>query len=32
MTRAMALDGRGHGIAVSILNPGNTDSAIWTGQ
>ncbi|HQT63665.1 MAG: hypothetical protein B7Z75_08065 [Acidocella sp. 20-57-95] len=32
MTRAMALDGRGHGIAVSILNPGNTDSAIWVGQ
>jgi NAD(P)-dependent dehydrogenase (short-subunit alcohol dehydrogenase family) len=32
MTRAMALDGRGHGIAVSILNPGNTDSAIWAGQ
>ena len=32
MTRAMALDGRSHGIAVSILNPGNTDSAIWVGQ
>ncbi|HQT40405.1 MAG TPA: SDR family oxidoreductase, partial [Acidocella sp.] len=32
MTRAMALDGRSHGIAVSILNPGNTDSAIWAGQ
>ncbi|MDR3520900.1 MAG: SDR family oxidoreductase [Acidocella sp.] len=32
MTRAMALDGRGHGIAVSILHPGNTDSGIWAGQ
>jgi len=32
MTRAMALDGRSHGIAVSILQPGNTESAIWEGQ
>jgi NAD(P)-dependent dehydrogenase (short-subunit alcohol dehydrogenase family) len=32
MTRAMALDGRAHGIAVSVLNPGNTQSAIWAGQ
>jgi NAD(P)-dependent dehydrogenase (short-subunit alcohol dehydrogenase family) len=32
MSRAMALDGRGKGIAVSILHPGNTESAIWTGQ
>jgi len=32
MTRAMALDARGHGIAVSILHPGNTESAIWRGQ
>ncbi len=32
MTRAMALDGRGHGIAVSIIHPGNTESAIWAGQ
>jgi NAD(P)-dependent dehydrogenase (short-subunit alcohol dehydrogenase family) len=32
MTRAMALDGRGHGIAVSIIHPGNTESAIWVGQ
>jgi NAD(P)-dependent dehydrogenase (short-subunit alcohol dehydrogenase family) len=32
MTRAMALDGRSHGIAVSILHPGNTASAIWSGQ
>lgn len=29
MTRAMALDGRAHGIAVSILHPGNTESEIW---
>jgi short-subunit dehydrogenase len=32
MSRAMALDGRAHGIAVSILHPGNTESAIWVGQ
>lgn len=32
MTRAMALDGRGHGIAVCILHPGNTESAIWKDQ
>ncbi len=32
MTRAMALDGRDHGIAVSIIHPGNTESAIWAGQ
>jgi NAD(P)-dependent dehydrogenase (short-subunit alcohol dehydrogenase family) len=32
MTRAMALDGRGHGVAVSIIHPGNTESAIWVGQ
>ncbi|OZB41426.1 MAG: hypothetical protein B7X48_00885 [Acidiphilium sp. 34-60-192] len=29
MTRALALDGRSHGIAVSILHPGNTESEIW---
>lgn len=29
MTRALALDGRAHGIGVSILHPGNTESAIW---
>ncbi|MCU4158981.1 SDR family oxidoreductase [Acidiphilium sp. AL] len=32
MTRALALDGRMHGIAVSILHPGNTESAIWPDQ
>ena len=32
MTRALALDARSHGIAVSILHPGNTESAIWAGQ
>jgi NAD(P)-dependent dehydrogenase (short-subunit alcohol dehydrogenase family) len=32
MTRAMALDGRNHGIAVCVLQPGNTESAIWAGQ
>jgi NAD(P)-dependent dehydrogenase (short-subunit alcohol dehydrogenase family) len=32
MSRAMALDGRGKKIAVSILHPGNTQSAIWEGQ
>lgn len=29
MTRAMALDGRSFGIAVSALHPGNTESDIW---
>ncbi|HEX7390648.1 MAG TPA: SDR family oxidoreductase, partial [Acidiphilium sp.] len=32
MTRALALDGRSHGIAVSILHPGNTESDIWVDQ
>jgi NAD(P)-dependent dehydrogenase (short-subunit alcohol dehydrogenase family) len=32
MSRAMALDGRSKRIAVSILHPGNTESAIWEGQ
>jgi NAD(P)-dependent dehydrogenase (short-subunit alcohol dehydrogenase family) len=32
MSRAMALDGRSKRIAVSILHPGNTQSAIWEGQ
>ena len=32
MTRAMALDARPHGIAVSVLHPGNTVSAIWSGR
>ena len=29
MTRAMALDAREYGVAVSVLHPGNTDTAIW---
>jgi NAD(P)-dependent dehydrogenase (short-subunit alcohol dehydrogenase family) len=31
MNRALALDGRAHGVAVSILHPGNTESDIWLG-
>ncbi|WP_439815354.1 SDR family oxidoreductase [Zavarzinia sp. CC-PAN008] len=29
LTQSLALDGREHGIAVSALHPGNTDSEIW---
>ncbi len=32
MTRALALDGRSCGIAVSVLHPGNTESEIWSDQ
>ncbi len=32
LTRALALDGRKHGIAVSILHPGNTATPIWEGE
>lgn len=32
LTRSLALDGREHGIAVSILQPGNTATAIWEGR
>jgi NAD(P)-dependent dehydrogenase (short-subunit alcohol dehydrogenase family) len=32
LTRSLALDGRAHGIAVSILHPGNTVSEIWGDQ
>lgn len=32
LTRALALDGRRHGIAVSILHPGNTATPIWEGE
>ncbi len=32
MTRALALDGRSCGIAVSVLHPGNTESGIWSDQ
>jgi NAD(P)-dependent dehydrogenase (short-subunit alcohol dehydrogenase family) len=32
LTRSLALDGREHGIAVSIIHPGNTLTPIWTGR
>jgi NAD(P)-dependent dehydrogenase (short-subunit alcohol dehydrogenase family) len=32
LTRSMALDGREHGIAVSVLHPGNVDTDIWQGM
>ncbi len=32
LTRSMALDGRAHGIAVSVLHPGNVFTAIWEGR
>lgn len=32
LTRSLALDGREHGIAVSILHPGNTETPIWQGR
>lgn len=32
MTRSMALDMREFGIAVSVLQPGNTETEIWTGR
>ena len=32
LTRALALDGREHGIAVSILHPGNVGTDIWKGR
>ena len=32
LTRSMAVDGREHGIAVSVLQPGNVDTAIWSGR
>ena len=32
LTRSLALDGREHGIAVSIIHPGNTMTPIWTGR
>jgi NAD(P)-dependent dehydrogenase (short-subunit alcohol dehydrogenase family) len=31
LTRSLALDGRAYGIAVSVLQPGNTDTPIWHG-
>lgn len=32
LTRSLALDARADGIAVSVLQPGNTASAIWEGR
>jgi NAD(P)-dependent dehydrogenase (short-subunit alcohol dehydrogenase family) len=32
LTRALALDGRPHGIAVSVLHPGNVMTRIWEGR
>ena len=32
LTKATALEGREHGIAVSILHPGNTATEIWGGN
>lgn len=32
LTRSMALDAREHGIAVSVLHPGNVDTDIWKGM
>ena len=32
LTRALALDGRDHGIAVSVIHPGNAATNIWKGR
>jgi len=32
LTRSLALDARDHGIAVSILHPGNTATPLWHGR
>ncbi len=32
LTRAFALDGRDHGVAVSIIHPGNVATNIWKGR
>ena len=32
MTRSLALDARKHGIAVSVLHPGNVPTDIWAGM
>lgn len=32
LTRSLAVDGRAHGIAVSVVQPGNTESLIWQGR
>ena len=32
LTRAFALDGRDHGVAVSVIHPGNAATNIWKGR
>ncbi len=32
LTRSLALDGREFGIAVSVMQPGNVDTPLWTGR
>ncbi len=32
LTRALALDGRDHGVAVSVIHPGNAATNIWKGR
>ena len=32
LTRALALDGREHGVAVSVIHPGNAATNIWKGR
>jgi|TARA_B110000263_G_C15153378_1_gene438965 NAD(P)-dependent dehydrogenase (short-subunit alcohol dehydrogenase family) len=32
LTRAFALDGREHGVAVSVIHPGNAATNIWKGR
>ena len=32
LTRSLALDARDYGVAISILHPGNTKTAIWQGR
>ena len=32
LTRAFALDGRDHGVAVSVIHPGNVATNIWKGR
>jgi NAD(P)-dependent dehydrogenase (short-subunit alcohol dehydrogenase family) len=32
LTRSMAVDGREHGVGVSVLQPGNVATAIWSGR
>lgn len=32
LTRSLAVDGREHGVAASVLQPGNVATAIWNGR